>query len=224
MKKNFVVLAWIMLSGCLGSGCLAQAPPSILSPVPPSQSTTTQNTSEIIVLIRHGEKTPDELGQLSCRGLNRALALPSVLIGKYGKPDYLFAPNPSDAVTAKNGESYSYVRPLATIEPTAIQLGMPVNTQIGLGDIKQLEQELTKPKYANSLIFVAWEHSAEAQFTKNLMTEYSKDASSVPDWGKKDFDMIFVIRLVHSGTTTTATFTVDHEGLNDKLSDSYPVH
>lgn len=25
---------------------------------------------------------------------------------------------------------YSYVRPLATIEPTAIRLGMPVNTQM----------------------------------------------------------------------------------------------
>jgi len=84
------------------------------------------------VLLRHGEKPPGGLGQLTCKGLNRALALPSVLIGRYGKPDFIYAPNPSMQV--KDGRilpTYSYVRPLATIEPTAIRLGMPVNTQIG---------------------------------------------------------------------------------------------
>jgi hypothetical protein len=181
-----------------------------------------QTSTETIVLIRHGEKTPTELGQLDIRGLNRALALPDVLIGKYGKPDYLFAPNPSDEIRAKDGSYYSYVRPLATIEPTAIRLGMPVNTQIGFSDIKQLQAEMTKPIYANSLIFVAWEHGNEDRFAKNVMAAYSKDASVVPEWRGSDYDSIFVIRLVHSGAATTATFTLDHEGLNDKLSDAYP--
>jgi hypothetical protein len=189
----------------------------------PAQSLPTAGTGETIVLIRHGEKTSTELGQLSCKGLNRSLALPSVLIGKFGNPDYLFAPNPADQIT-KNGESHSYVRPLATIEPTAIRLGMPVNTQIGFSDIHGLQEELTKPKYANAVIIVAWEHLAEDQFAKNLMAAYSKDASVVPEWPGSDFDSIYVIHLTRAADQTiTATFTLDHEGLDNKISDVCPA-
>ncbi len=68
---------------------------------------------ETIVAIRHGEKPPGGLGQINCRGLNRALALPSVLIGRFGKPDYIYAPNPSVMVSDGNSKpTYSYVRPL----------------------------------------------------------------------------------------------------------------
>jgi hypothetical protein len=35
-----------------------------------------------IVIVRHGEKPPAGLGQLSCQGLNRALALSQVLFEK----------------------------------------------------------------------------------------------------------------------------------------------
>jgi hypothetical protein len=92
------------------------------------------HAQETIVAIRHAEKPPGGLGQLTCRGLNRALALPKVLIGRFGKPDAIYAPDPADEVM-DGSNSYSYVRPLVTIEPTAIALGMPVNTQIGYGDI-----------------------------------------------------------------------------------------
>ena len=44
------------------------------------------STVETIVCIRHGEKPPGGLGQLTCQGLNRALALPKVLLGKFGTP------------------------------------------------------------------------------------------------------------------------------------------
>jgi hypothetical protein len=213
MKKYLAVVTALAF---LSIGRMAPADPPNSAPAP-------QSVTETIVLIRHGEKTATELGQLDSVGLNRALALPDVLIGKYGKPDYLFAPNPSAKIGAKDGASYSYVRPLATIEPTAIRLGMPVDTQIGFSDIKGLQDELTKPKYAGSVVFVAWEHGMEDEFAKNVMKTYSKDDSVVPHWPGKDFDSIFVIRLAHSGATTTATFTLDHEGLDGKLSDKFPV-
>jgi hypothetical protein len=53
---------------------------------------------ETLVCIRHGEKPPGGLGQLTNRGLNRALALPKVLLGKYGHPQFVFAPNPSHKI------------------------------------------------------------------------------------------------------------------------------
>jgi hypothetical protein len=51
------------------------------------------HAQETIVAIRHAEKPPTSLGQLTCKGLNRALALPKVLIPRYGKPDRIYAPD-----------------------------------------------------------------------------------------------------------------------------------
>ena len=68
--------------------------------------------------------------------------------------------------------TYSYVRPLATIEPTAIRLGMPVNTQIGYDRIDELQQALLEPAYAHSLIFVAWEHIKLFEFAQQMLQSY----------------------------------------------------
>src|SRR6266852_9558725 len=54
---------------------------------------------ETIVFLRHGEKPPGGLGQLTCEGLNRALALPPILISKFGRAEYVFAPDPEGKVS-----------------------------------------------------------------------------------------------------------------------------
>src|ERR1700730_8403568 len=71
------------------------------------------------VLVRHGEKPDKGLGQLDCQGLNRALALPPIKAKTFGRPSAVFAPDPSQQ-REDYAVSYDYVRPLATIEPTAI--------------------------------------------------------------------------------------------------------
>ncbi len=176
---------------------------------------------ETIIAIRHGEKPSDSLGQLSCRGLNRSLALPRVLLTRYGYPDFVFAPNPSVMSTSING-TYSYVRPLATIEPTAIEAHLPVNTEIGLGDIKQLQRELTSQPYWNSVVFVAWEHYYLDRFAKALVNTYGVDPALVPSWPEDDYDSIFVIQLRRKNHATSISFKHEHEGLNGRLSDSCP--
>ena len=70
--------------------------------------------TETIVLVRHGEKPADGLGQLNCQGLNRALALPAVIEKLFGRPDAIFAPDPAQS-KEDYGRLYNYVRPLATI-------------------------------------------------------------------------------------------------------------
>ena len=50
---------------------------------------------QTIVFIRHGEKPDGGFGQLTCQGLNRALALAPTIARSFGKPDAIFAPNPS---------------------------------------------------------------------------------------------------------------------------------
>jgi len=174
---------------------------------------------ETIVCIRHGEKPHGGLGQLNCRGLNRALALPKVLLAKYGTPQFVFAPNPSQI--ADRNPDYYYVRPLVTIEPTAIRCGLPVNTKFGYKEIMGLETELQKPKYQNATVFLAWEHGLLDEFAKNVVKDNGGDAKQVPDWPKGDYDTIFVFKIITDNDRKKFSFTIDHEGLND-LSDACP--
>jgi len=183
---------------------------------------TSGQTAETIVCIRHGEKPRGGLGQLTCRGLNRALALPKVLLGKYGTPNFIFAPNPTQKVDSKmDPAGYFYVRPLATIEPTAIRCGLPVNTQFGFREIKGLESELQKSEYRNATVFVAWEHGLLDEFAKNLVKDNGGDPAQVPGWSNDEYDMIFVFRIGRDAGQNTFAFNVDHEGLNG-LSDDCP--
>jgi len=181
----------------------------------PAEAAATETTEETLVMIRHGEKPADGLGQLNCQGLNRSLVLPNVLAAKFGKPAFIFAPNPRQQ-TNDMGHLYDYIRPLATIEPTAIHLGLPVNTQFGFREVKALRQELTRAKYQGALVFVAWEHTLLASLVKDLVAQGGGDPSKVPAWEHNDFDSIYVVKLTRVGKRLSASFTRDREGLNDQ--------
>lgn len=176
-------------------------------------------TNETIVVLRHGEKPSGGYGQITCQGLQRALALPPVLTGLFGTPQYIFAPNPIPQVVDAAGSFY-YVRPLATIEPTAVRLGMPVNTQYGFPDIAGLQNELLSGTYASATVFVAWEHLEAQQFVQNLMNQFGGGAS-VPAWPSADYDSLYVVHLTNAGGSITARFEHLYEGLNN-LSTSCP--
>ena len=93
-------------------------------------SVATSSAEQTIVFFRHGEKPAAGNGQLTCQGLNRALALPDVLLAKFGSPSWAYAPDPSVKMSDPGG-SFFYVRPLATLEPVAIRSGLSVNTGYG---------------------------------------------------------------------------------------------
>jgi hypothetical protein len=186
----------------------------------------TVSNVETIIFIRHGEKPEHGLGQLNCQGLNRALALPKVLVAKFGSPAAIFAPNP---VKLKNddGKDYDYVRPLATIEPTAIQLGMPVDTTYGFEEIGPFKDALEQPLYRGSTIFVAWEHRLIDVLVKRLMKAHGGSEDAVPKWRDADYDTIYVVTITNSSAQTSAVsgvssetaapsikLTIDHEGLD----------
>jgi len=174
-------------------------------------------TVETLVCIRHGEKPPGGLGQLTCQGLNRALALPGVLLPKYPAPQFMFACNPAQTIDEYGGD-YSYVRPLATIEPTAICCGLPVNTQFGLEDIADLEVELQKPAYQNATVYIAWEHVLLVTLVQDMVQAYGGDTNQVPFWPQDDYDTIFVLRITRNAGQASVAFSVDHEGLNNLSS------
>jgi hypothetical protein len=178
---------------------------------------------ETIVAIRHAEKPVTSLGQLTCKGLNRALALPKVLIPRYGKPDRIYAPDPGKRIGRLGNLSYSYVRPLMTIEPIAIQLEMPVNALIGFKNVGQLRKELLVPENANSVIYLAWEHVYLNQLAKRLLQAYGKDPSVVPDWPDDEYDRIYIFRMTEVDGKKDLTFSVEQQGLNGSLSDKCPA-
>lgn len=170
---------------------------------------------QTIVLFRHAEKPAAGLGQLSCQGLNRALALPAVLQRKFDRPAALFAPNPG--VRKKDGGvEYNYIRPLATIEPTAIALGLPVNTDYGLDDLAGLEAELARPQYADATVFVAWEHRLVAKLAERLLRQNGADPAQVPTWQSADFDSLYIVRLRQQDGRRLASFHVEQQGLNQQ--------
>jgi hypothetical protein len=191
-------------------GTLATASFSATAVTAASPSTTA--TVETLVFMRHGEKPSGGYGQITCQGLQRALALPDVLTGRFGQPQYIFAPNPSPKVTDPAGSFY-YVRPLATIEPTAIKLGMPVNAQYGYTNITGLQAELLTSTYASATIFIAWEHLKLKDLVQNLMNVYG-GGQAVPAWPSTDFDSLYIVRLTRANGATTATFEHGYEGLD----------
>ncbi len=166
--------------------------------------------AETIVFVRHGEKPAGGLGQLDCQGLNRALALPAVIQRDFGRPDAIFAPNPADA-KIDSGKSYDYIRPLATIEPTAIALGMPVDTSIGVADWAALGRMLQTARYARALVVVAWEHSDIVKLARALVASHGGDPAIVPAWDYRDFDSIYVVKIGDGGK---AGFARRREGLD----------
>ena len=167
---------------------------------------------ETIVFFRHGEKPSGGYGQITCQGLNRALALPTVLIAKYGTPDYLYAPNPAVKISDPAGSFY-YVRPLATIEPTAVRVGKSINTRYGYNDITSLQALLITATKADATIFVAWEHVQLQKIVQNIMNSYGGGAV-VPAWISGDYDSLYVVRVDYVGGTISAQFQRDREGLN----------
>jgi hypothetical protein len=186
--------------------------------LPAAQAADGNGNIETLVFVRHGEKPAQGYGQLNCQGLNRALALPAVIAAKFGKPDAIYAPDPGQQKD-DNGRPYYYVRPLATIEPTAIQFQMPVQTPYGFAQIDQLGSALVTPANQNKLIVVAWEHKLIVTLLRQMLSAHGGNAADVPNWQSGDFDSIYIVRLDWQNGTARATFKRDRQGLDGRATD-----
>jgi hypothetical protein len=188
----------------------------------------TASAVETILFIRHGEKPVDGLGQLSCRGLNRSLAIPAVLRRKYGRLDAVFAPNPAEAKSDGPGDdeadraSYDYVRPLATAEPTAVGFGLPIHAAIGFRETEKLQAALLEPRYRGATVLVAWEHHMIREVVKGMLRDLGGEASAVPKWPSDDFDSIWRVTIERTATKTNVLFARDTEDL-DGQSETCPT-
>lgn len=173
--------------------------------------------TQTLVFLRHGEKPGEGLGQLNCQGLNRALDLASVLPERFGKADYVFAANPARHVEeGSRDESYSYIRPLMTITPSAIRLGLPVNIDYGANDTAELADELLSDKYRNATIYTAWSHGYLPELINTVAGKaLGEERVITEDWSGEDFDTLYVLTLTWQNGKASLLSRNVRQGLND---------
>lgn len=189
---------------------------AFVSIVVSAQSYADSNSPETIIIIRHGEKPAAGLGQLTCQGLNRALLLPYFFKKNFPDANYIYAPNPGNMVSESddNGAQYYYVRPLTTIEPTAISLQLPVNTKFGYRNIQGLSSELLLSKYHHATIYVVWEHMHIMKLSSLLLKTFHKRIL-LPNWDDHDYNKVFVFKIDWTQKPAVLSFSSTTEGFRD---------
>jgi len=174
------------------------------------------NGTQTLVFLRHAEKPGEGLGQLNCQGLNRALDLATLLPERFGNADYVFAANPTREVEeGSQDQSYSYIRPLMTITPSAIRLGLPVNIDFAANDTDELAEELLSDKYRNATVYTAWSHGYLPELINAVAGKaLGEDHVITEDWSGDDFDSLYVLTLTwHDGKASLLSRSV-RQGLN----------
>ena len=138
-----------------------------------------------VVIIRHGEK-PAEGDNLSCAGLNRALALPAVLDRFLPTPPaYTYVP-----IIGTNDDSTSQARMFQTVTPYAVRHNLCVNSDYAVDNAAGLAHELRRQR---GTALVVWEHKAISEITKALGLKEELE------WPDEDFDSIWLIEFSGGG-------------------------
>lgn len=154
-----------------------------------------------IVVMRHGDKNDDEdwNHNLNTAGLKRSLALPQVLLGRFGTPGAIFAPQPK----APNGGN---IRSIQLITPTAVAAKVNIDTQFGVGDEQKLAEAILSDRTLDGkTIFIVWEHQAIAELVADL------GAPEPKKWKGNDFDSLWILKFQNG----KVLFTQNSEGLNN---------
>jgi hypothetical protein len=131
-----------------------------------------------IFLIRHAEK-PDDGDHLSCKGLNRSLALPGVLYPMIGRPDYSYVAKVS------GGSSTGHVRMLETIVPFAVKYDLKVSDKFDEEDVDGLAKDVLKKE---GTVLIVWDHSRLESVARALGV-----VDNTLTWSSDDYDGIWVI-------------------------------
>ena len=159
----------MLCSACIG-----------LMPLAPSA----RATPELVVLMRHGHKGPGGSNyNLSAQGLERAIALASLLPQCFGRPSqirsfYL------DPISGKNARSYQTAVPLAVATGVDIAIDLASRED----SFQSGRQILTDPSVAGGRVVLFWEHRRLPQLAAGL--GWPTMAPIADD----DFDQLVVLR------------------------------
>lgn len=179
---------------------------------------------QTLIFMRHAEKPAGGLGQLTCQGLNRAIDLATVLPQRYGKADYVFAADPSRQVAeGADNDAYSYVRPMMTINPSAIKLGLPINLTFSVNDTRALAKELANNKYRNAVVYTAWSNGYLPDLINHVAGKaLGQKTTLIEDWPSSDFDSLYVLTVTWKDGKATVVSRIDKQGL-DNGAEACPI-
>lgn len=174
-----------------------------ISSLAPDSTSNSQAPVLRIIIIRHGEK-PEEGDNLSCAGLNRALALPAVLDRLLPTPpDYTYVP-----IIGTNDDSTSQARMFQTVTPYAVRHNLCVNSDYAVENVKDLAKEL---RHQRGTVLLVWEHNNIPRLAKKLGLKHP------PEWPDTDFDSIWIINFSGGGAKGKAkrpVLTRSREGIH----------
>jgi len=175
-----------------------------------------EDRTQTLVFLRHAEKPAMGLGQLNCQGLNRAIALSTLLPREFGNANFIFAADPSRHVEeGDNDESYGYLRPLLTVGPAAIKLGLPININFGANDTQELADELLLDKYHGATVYTAWSNGYLPELINQVAEEATGQKQTIADdWDKEDFDSIYVLTVLWHDGKATLHYKKTRQGLD----------
>jgi hypothetical protein len=124
-----------------------------------------------IILLRHGEKYHDTKSYfLDKEGRSRSHRLPSVIMNRFGRPNYIIAKCPIYP-------TFSF-RPIETIYPLALHTSSPI---ILFDDPRILGDYLIRYINTDYIIVVCWEHSEIPVISQTLGFDRIITWSSTPD-------------------------------------------
>jgi hypothetical protein len=149
----------------------------LLNPISLGQ-TDSDSPSLRVVILRHAEK-PAEGDNLSCQGLNRALALADVLYKKFKLPDHIFVPS------IKTGKTTDVARMYQTIVPFAVKHNLPIDTKFDVGSETALAQAILKK---TGTLLVVWEHDRIPNLVRRLGIK-----EPALKWKGTDYDSIWIV-------------------------------
>jgi hypothetical protein len=154
----------------------------LLSPLAPAMA---RAPTLRVILIRHGEK-PEEGDNLTCAGLNRALALPAVL-GKLlpTPPDHTYVP-----LIGTDGKKTTSVRMFQTVTPYAVLHNLTLNSDYATDNIKGITKEIRSRR---GTVLLVWEHNSIVKIANKL------GIKEVLAWPDADFDSVWTISFSGGG-------------------------
>jgi len=165
-----------------------------------------------IVIIRHGEKAYPGKGNLHCKGLNRSLKLPDVLLDRFGTNiKNIYSTKPIYIRDSTDDDNHSwYLRPIITIEPLAIKLQIPINIRFNHENPKELNK-LANILYKNpsGVYIVSWEHKTLKKLVENILDKYKLN-NEVEKYEDNLFSKMYIIREFKNGKVT---FTIEDENI-----------
>jgi hypothetical protein len=138
-----------------------------------------------VMIMRHGEK-PEKGDDLTQKGQERAWALVPFFTcdSLYGKPDAIFAQEPTDEHRSR--------RPVQTVTPLANALKVDIK-KFGHSDFaKMVRQIMTDSQYDGQMVLICWEHHA----IPDVAAEFG--IKNAPVWPDNIFDRLWIITFPDS--------------------------